>query len=392
MPNLLLKIFKPQTLIGINILFTLACILPVYANGKHDESIRPDNHAPIGVTGDHFHEAGKLMFSYRFIGMGMNGLRDGTEPISTENALKTYATVPTAMQMQMHMFGTMFAPHDVITLMAMTSYRSNFMEMKGAHDHATGGHDHAVGFYDMESVGLSDLRLSSLIPLLNRSNLDLVFKAGVSIPTGSIAVEGTQGGNEETVFPYPMQLGSGSFELMPGATVMTTQGNWSFGLQANAAIPLNENNRGYKLGTSIDTTVWGARKLNDWLSVSIRGSFANWGNVSGRDTAFDPKGEMKTTEDHHDTAGHDDHHHAPSMETTGIHYLAPTMDPNLRGGTRGNLSAGVNFIVPDKIGGILAGQRLAIELQMPVYQNLNGPQMELGWNIVVGWQYAFVLW
>lgn len=191
-----------------------------------------------------------------------------------------------------------------------------------------------------------------------------------------------------------MQLGSGSFELMPAATVTTTQGNWSFGLQASAAIPLNENNRGYKLGTSVGTTVWGARKLNDWLSVSIRGSFQNWGNISGRDIAFDPEGEIKTTENHHDTTGHEtqDDHHAAPMETTGINYLVPTMDPNLHGGTRGSLSAGVNFIVPDRVGGVLAGQRLAVELQMPVYENLDGPQMALGWTIVAGWQYAFVLW
>ena len=363
----------------------------VYANGEHDQSDRADSHAPISVMGDHAHGTGEMMLSYRFMNMGMNGLRDGTELISTEDALKTYATVPIEMQMQMHMFGAMFAPHDFVTLMAMTSYRSNFMEIEGAHDHATGGHDHAVGLHEMESGGLDDLRLSALFPLLNRSNLDLFLKAGISIPTGSIAVEGTHGGTEEVVLPYPMQLGSGSFELMPAATIATTQGNWSFGLQARAAIPLNENNRGYKLGTSIGTTVWGARKLNNWLSVSVRGSFLNWGNLSGRDTAFDPKGEMKAAQNHHDTTEHD-HHHAAPMETTDIHYLAPTMDPNLRGGTRGNVAAGVNFIVPDRVGGILAGQRLAVEFQMPVYENLDGPQMTLGWTIVAGWQYTFVLW
>lgn len=193
MPKLFLIMIKPQAFIGFSVLLMLSGISPVYANGGPDESTRADSHAPIGVMGDHAHGAGEMMFSYRFMGMGMNGLRDGNEPISAEDALKTYAMVPTTMQMQMHMFGAMFAPHDFVTLMAMTSYRSNFMEMKGAHDHATGGHDHAVGVYEMESVGLGNLRLSALIPLLNRSNLDLLLKAGVSIPTGSIAVEGTHG-------------------------------------------------------------------------------------------------------------------------------------------------------------------------------------------------------
>ena len=71
--------------------------------------------------------------------------------------------------------------------------------------------------------------------------------------------------------------------------------------------------------------------------------------------------------------------------------MSPTMDPNLQGGTRANLAAGVNFVVPDRFGGILEGQRLAVEFQMPVYQNLDGPQMALDWTIVAGWQYAFKL-
>ncbi len=371
-------------------LLILANILLVYANGENESSTRPDSHAPIGVMGDHAHKAGELMLSYRFMNMSMNGLRDGTDVVSTEEALKTYALVPTAMQMQMHMFGAMLAPHDVVTLMVMTSYRRNNMEMEGAHEHATGGHDHAVGHQEMESSGLGDLRLSTLIPILNKEHLDLILKAGVSIPTGSIAVEGTHGGTEEVVLPYPMQLGSGSYELLPSATLAATQGNWSYGLQVSAAFPLNENERGYKLGTFVGTTVWGARKLNDWLSISVRGSFANWGDISGRDTAFDPEGE----DDHHGTEEHgdEDHHHAAPTGTSDINFLVPTMDPDLRGGTRGSVSAGVNLVFPDRIGGILAGQRFAVELQMPVYENLDGPQMTLGWKLLVGWQYAFALW
>ena len=70
------------------------------------------------------------------------------------------------------------------------------------------------------------------------------------------------------------------------------------------------------------------------------------------------------------------------------------------------MSAGVNFIFPDKPGGILAGQRFTFEFQMPVYQNLDGPEMALDstilhdwrnfmllhyidWTIVAGWQYPY---
>ncbi len=376
----------------------IVCLLLLYggtigafANGTHaptaEDSInkitstRPDSHAPLGVMEDHAHGAGELMFSYRFMGMTMDGLQDGTDAISTEAALHDYAMVPITMQMQMQMFGAMFAPHDRITLMAMTSYRRNLMEMEGAHLHGSGGHDHAVGHHEMESAGLGDLRLSALIPLHNTPNADLILNAGVSIPTGSITVEGSQGGSEVTVLPYPMQLGSGSFELRPGATFAATHGSWSYGLQASGAIRVNKNSQNYRLAPTIGSTLWGTRRFNDWLSVSLRGSYETWGNI----TTFT---EHTETESHEHTA----HSHAAPAGITQSIYMSSTMDPNLQGGTRGSVSAGMNLIFPDRLSGILAGQRFAVEFQMPVYQNLDGPQMPLAWTLIAGWQYAFQVW
>lgn len=387
---------KMKAWVAILILFCCGSTIDVFANGTHapskkestnqTTSTRPDSHAPLGIMADHAHGAGELMLSYRFMGMTMDGLRDGTTRISPEEALYDYAMVPMTMQMQMHMFGAMFAPHDNVTFMAMTSYRSNLMKMKGAHTHTTGGHDHPVGDYEMESAGLGDFRLSALIPLLNTSNADLILNAGVSIPTGAIDVEGAHGGSELTVLPYPMQLGSGSFELRPGATFAAIHGSWSYGLQARATIPLNNNSRDYRLAPTVGSTFWGARKLNDWISISLRGSFENSGNI----TVSAEHTEMEASADEHDHGAHDSH--ASPAAPTQTTYMSPTMDPNLQGGTRGSLAAGVNLIFPDRLDGILAGQRLAVEFQMPIYQNLDGPQMALEWTIVAGWQYTFGLW
>ena len=40
------------------------------------ETFRADDHAPIGVMADHYHEAGEVMFSYRFMSMSMKGNQD----------------------------------------------------------------------------------------------------------------------------------------------------------------------------------------------------------------------------------------------------------------------------------------------------------------------------
>ena len=386
------------------ILFLCGNIVNVFANGTHAASekesteqiaaARPDNYAPLGVMGDHVHRAGEMMFSYRSIRMVMDGLQDGNA-IPIEETLDDYLMVPIRMRMRTQMFGAMFAPHDRITLMAMMSHRNNFMQMKGAHLHSPGGdgavgHHHIIGNPSATTAGLGDIKLAALMPLLNASNADLRLNAGVSIPTGSI-IYLRHNSSEITGLHYPIQVGSGSFELRPGLTFAATHGAWSYGAQARGAIRLNKNKRDYRLAPTIGSTLWSARRLKDWLSIYLRGSFENWGNI----TTFTSEEEMES----HDR-------YAALTGTTQSDYISPTMDPNLQGGRRGSVSAGLNFIFSDKPGGILAGQRFTFEFQMPVYQNLDGPQMALDWTtlpdwrnfmllhyidwtIVAGWQYAF---
>ena len=65
--------------------------------------------------------------------------------------------------------------------------------------------------------------------------------------------------------------------------------------------------------------------------------------------------------------------------------MVPTADPDLRAGQRLDLGLGVNFLNGT---GDLAGLRLAAELLLPVYQDLDGPQLEVDSTLVLGLQYA----
>ena len=49
---------------------------------------RPDSHAPISVMGEHGRKADEIMFSYRFMAMGMQGLQSGTDAVETADVLK----------------------------------------------------------------------------------------------------------------------------------------------------------------------------------------------------------------------------------------------------------------------------------------------------------------
>ena len=309
--------------------------------------------APIGVMGEHQHKAGEMMLGYRFMTMNMQGLQSGTDAVQTADVLKDFMMTPTAMDMKMHMFGVMFAPHDKITLMAMNSYQQRHMEMKGAHLHTTGHHDHHVGMHEMSSAGIGDVKLDSLLTLWKSQNLTFLGNVGVSFPTGSIEQQADDG----SVLPYPMQLGSGSFEARPGITLSGTQGNWSYGGQLRGTFPLNTNASEYRHGNTLTATTWGARRVNNWLSLSSRLLFSHKGSITGNH---------------------------PDLDIN----MSPSHRPDFQGFNRLDIALSSNLIVPT---GTPAGQRLAIEFMLPVYQNLTETQLKNTWKLVLGWQYAFRL-
>lgn len=123
---------KHSTLSITIFLLTLSVIMADTPKEHHDCP------APIGVMGEHQHKAGEMMFGYRFMTMDMQGLQSGTDAVEAADVLKDFMMTPTAMDMRMHMFGAMFAPHDKITFMGMTSYQQRSMEMEGAHMHTNG--------------------------------------------------------------------------------------------------------------------------------------------------------------------------------------------------------------------------------------------------------------
>ena len=317
---------------------------------------RPDSHAPISVMGDHGHKKGEIMLSYRFMAMDMQGLQSGTETLETADVLKDFMVAPTEMGMQMHMLGAMFAPHEKLTLMAMVNYQRLRMAMEGAHHHTEGHHEHPVGNpHEMSSLGFGDAKLEGLLTFWKTDHLNLIGNIGISLPIGSIAQTGPDG----AVLPYPMQLGSGSVEGRPGLTIFGYHGNhWSYGSQLRGVFPLHTNANDYRHGNTFTATAWGARRLNDWFSLGGRFLFSHSRHITGSHPDLNP-------------------------------LMSPSHRPDFRGGQSLDLAISSNLLVP--AGNRLAGQRLAVEFQMPLYQNLTGTQLRTTWRLMLGWQYAFHL-
>lgn len=304
---------------------------------------RADSHAPIGVMADHMHKEGEWMFSYRYMHMAMEGNRDGDRRLTPAEtrAAGPFMVAPLSMDMEMHMLGAMYAPSDNVTFMVMVPYIELTM------DHETG----MGGRFTTETSGIGDVRLAALLPLYDYDGGKMHTTLAISVPTGSIDERGnTPMGNVQ--LPYPMQLGSGTYDFRPGITWSKLNDGWSWGAQTTATIRLGgENDRDYRLGNALDAQTWAAWNPSSAISVSGRLQWQAWQNVEGADPALNPM-------------------------------VVPTADPNRRAGRRTDLHVGVNWLSD-------GGHRVALEYGVPVQQDLEGPQLEVDSIATIGYQYAF---
>ena len=114
-----------------------------------------------------------------------------------------------------------------------------------------------------------------------------------NLPTGSITEKdsmphGHDGAPMQMRMEYPMQLGSGTYDLKPGLTYTGQGERWSWGAQGIATIRTGENDEGYTLGNRTDLTGWVAYGWTPAVSTSLRLAAASWGNIDGQDKQVSP--------------------------------------------------------------------------------------------------------
>lgn len=305
--------------------------------------VRPDAHAPINVMADHNHHAGEVMLSYRFMAMRMGGNRDGTHRQPIDSVLRSgigdYMIAPTAMDMEMHMLGVMYAPSDAVTFTAMLPWIKNSM------DHVT----MAAGTFSTSASHLGDISVAAILPFGG----DHLFSIGLSVPTGDQSLMDMTPMGRSTL-PYPMQVGSGTYDLIVGLGTSALRDHDSLGAQVRGIFRLGDNDDGYAMGNQVSVTAWYARNPIPNLSASIRGVYEYRGNYDGAN---------------------------PVYAMALANKVVPTVDPARRAGQRLDLAFGINLAHE-------SGHRLALEYQWPVWQKLDGPQVETDGVLTVGWQLA----
>ena len=309
------------------------------------------------VISAHIHQQGELMFGYNVVNMKMNQLLDGTKKVSTADLTGPkygYSIAPVKMTTSLQSFHFMYASSDNLTWILMAKYLNNHMHHEGGLENFT---SRSRGWADTQ------LKFNYIFNQQTTTGAEHQFGAslGLSLPTGSISERDItpQSANSTSQLPYAMQLGSGTFDPILGLSYHGMTEQWYWGVQAlNLARVTGSNSQGYRLGNQ--TT------LNSWLHYSPSDSIALHGQINfqylkaikGEDVDIDPM----------------------------MIKLNPMANPSLSASNKINFVSGITYAF---VHGSLKGHRIIAELNIPIYQDVIGPQLTQQRSIRLGWQLTF---
>ncbi len=349
-------------LIRTLLLTVIVCATVCDAFADHpDRKGLADKHAPAGIMGDHLHGRGEWMVEYKYMNMYMEDNRIGETKVSdaaalgvppfspppgpgvtVDGVLTNRGATPTNMTMEMHMMHLMYGASDDITLYSMVMLPSLTM------DHLRPN----LTSFTTHNSGFGDTAFGALLRLLSDCDEDLIFNLGCSVPTGEIFRQTTipTGGASFQPLPYPMRLGSGTFNFRPGVTYKRFFDWWSWGIQFQTDLPIGRNYRGYSLGEEYRLNSWTSVLLTEKVSLSWRGQHVWRSNIDGADAATN-------------------------------NAVISTNVENFRGGYWYSQGVGVQAIVQ--------GSYLNFEIVPTIYQRLDGIQLETDFSIIGSWSKAF---
>jgi len=215
----------------------------------------------------------------------------------------------------------------------------------------------------MKSDGIGDItllgkyRLYADDPLVPTSQLSAVF--GVSLPSGSIDKKfsnSTVSGVNGTLLPYKMQLGSGTLDPIIALTYQGSRDPFWWGINTKLQARVYDNDQGYHRGQEFFYDFYFMKQVHDkWvIHTQLNGSW---------------EGKMSREFYSGRILGHGRKNTSPTNNFT-----SPLFDPNNYGGHKVGISLGAQF-QPAPM------QIIELTATLPLYQNLNGPQMRDNWML-----------
>ena len=316
-----------------------------------------DKHAPAGLMGDHVHKPGDIMVEYKYMNMQMSGNQAGTNDVSQAGAFGFGApptnvfAIPLNMTMEMHMFHFMYGWTEDVTLWMMPTITSLTMD----HLRNTPFPNGAVAGqrFTTNNTEFDDLAMGALWRVYEGHTDELLFNLAFSVPTGNFDKQTTVPLANGTAvdFPYPMRVGSGTFDFMPAVTYKSYFDHGSVGLQYQADLTVGENDQNYAVGDMHRLNAWYSWLACDRLAFSFRVENLWKNNYDGADP--DP-----------------------------VQPFISTNRPDMRGGYWVNAGYGVMWLLGD-------GFLVNFEAVHPLYEDLEGIQLSNNWWSFASFSKAF---
>ncbi len=200
------------------------------------------------------------------------------------------------------------------------------------------------------TAGLVDSTLSGVYRVYRDEVNSVQVSLGLSFPTGPDTAT-----LQDFLLPsglrssvrafYGMEPGAGTYDILPGVAYRGYLGPWSWGAAYRGRLPLGPNLEGYQWGDLHEFTGWGGYSWTSDLTTTVRVSGSTQGPIRGADPE--------------------------------INGPAVPANPNFYGGQRVEIFGGA-ALNGEAIG--YENATLAIEAGLPIYQNLNGPQIMKNWQ------------
>ena len=284
----------------------------------------------------------KWGIGYRYTTTTFGDYKKGTRDVSIEEVMQEYPVVPNKITQEAHVLELSYAHSDASSFIAVVPYISQNTD-----------HLRRVGDpFSIRSGGVGDIRLQGVHRIKKKANYQVSLSMGMSLPTGSIDERGDTPRGANSQLPYTMQVGSGTFDLLPGISYSASSETMNWGTQCKWTQRLGRNGRGYSLGDRYLISAWMRRACTQWLDVSLKGAFQSWDDIDGSDPDLNPT-------------------------------IAPVANPNIQGGTRSSIFLGGQLKLP---GERFKGHTIEVEFGLPVHEDLHGPQPGQDQLISIGWR------
>ena len=312
-----------------------------------DGTLMP-NGADMEHSGHRKH-GGMWMSDYQSQHMYMGGMLDTTTEVSGEDIFAPgsiysgrYQMTPTDMSMEMHMVMLMYHSSRYMAMLMMHYMKNEMGMMTSTGEKST-----------MTTSGAGDTLATIEFPL---KTLHAKYSLGVSIPTGSITESGPMVGMVGDVrYPYGMQLGSGTYDVLLGAGIERRVHKMSYAANYQYVARTGENSEGYRLGNKYAVDGLLRYHFSSTWNGDMNLKFSEVDQIHGKDK------ELMCNE---------------------ITCMSPAADYLNTGGRRADFRLGVKYENSQMTS-------FAFDYTQPVYQNLTGPQMRTDWIASFRFGYMF---